>query len=150
MEMVKVLMTHPAIELSDLSCGVEPLRLMLRSTEVVPEFYRHPMLNTAEEHKGEMVLAELARTHHSAEVLRSHFNELFVIRARRFPMDINAIDGNRKTLLHYAVEAGNIELVELILGYPDFVPYLGRAAAVLFAFFWLKSLSRSPTRLRPC
>lgn len=42
--------------------------------------------------------------------------------------------GNRKTLLHYAVEAENIEVVKMILEHPGFSPYFW---GDLLKFFFL-------------
>jgi hypothetical protein len=44
--------------------------------------------------------------------------------------------GNRKTLLYYAVEAENIEVVKMILGHPGFSPYFWGDLLKFFVFFF--------------
>jgi hypothetical protein len=147
---VEALLTHPFIELSGIVIGTPPLLAMIRSGLMIEAFYRHPRLNLLEEQNGRMILSELAFSKRSVDFIHWLFTELYVLGSRRSVLDINAIDSNRKTLLHYAVEVGNEVLVSRILKHPGFMPYLGRMSGVLLIFFWLKSLYRQHRRLNKC
>jgi len=120
-EQVKLLLKHPFIELSGLNTPEPPLLLMIRSNLPIPEFYCHPVLDLTEELDGRMILSEIVfRTNWTA------FTQIFeTMQVNQVP-NINAIDSNRKTLLHYAVEKGNHKFIEKILQNPRFVPYLDR------------------------
>jgi hypothetical protein len=135
---LKALIQNPRIQLTGRPGVQSPLLAAIRRPFGAPfKFFRHPALDLHEEENGRMLLAEMIPA--QTGLL---FEELFVNDKWPYQVDINRIDGNRKTLLHYAAEMGSMSFLSRILKNPRFVPYIGESANVLFSFFWSQRSTR--------
>jgi hypothetical protein len=119
--MFQALLECPRVRLTG-APGVEsPLLTMIRATGVHSlEFYRDPRINWREEVGGRLALAEMVFIENAWL-----YELLFIAKEWDFGVDINMIDSNKKTLLHYAVEKSSFSFVRRILVQPNFVPYIG-------------------------
>jgi hypothetical protein len=122
-----------------------PLVAAIRTNQPLISFYRHPNVDLNEEENGQMLLSEMVNSRN-----QWLFEELFVQNQLGYGVDINRIDGNRKTLLHYAAEFGSLSFVGRILRNPGFMPYIGELSGVLFVFFWLPSFCRKRWGSKRC